>query len=50
MKKDGRERADGGVRWLTSHWDEGDVLYLFKVDVEGEVLRQIELDGPEPSG
>ena len=34
------------VRWLTSYWDEEDILFHFEADEDGVVLRQIELQGP----
>ena len=35
------------VRWLSSLWEEGDILYYFEADEDGWVLRQVELRGPE---
>jgi hypothetical protein len=35
------------VRWLRSYWDEEDVLFFFEADVDGWVLRQVELRGSD---
>lgn len=35
------------VYWISCHWPEGDVLFLFELDAGGWVLRQVELKGPE---
>jgi hypothetical protein len=34
------------VRWLTSCFEDDDVLYYFEFDEDGWVLRQVELEGP----
>jgi hypothetical protein len=34
------------VRWLSSYWDEEDILFYFEADEDGVVLRQVELQGP----
>jgi hypothetical protein len=34
------------VRWLTSYFEDDDILYYFEFDEDGWVLRQVELEGP----
>ena len=34
------------ARWLSSYWDEEDILFYFEADEDGVVLRQVELKGP----
>jgi hypothetical protein len=34
------------VRWLTSYFEDDDVLFYFEFDEDGWVLRQVELEGP----
>jgi hypothetical protein len=34
------------VRWLSSYWDEEDILFYLEADEDGVVLRQVELKGP----
>ena len=34
------------VRWLTSYFEDDDILYYFELDEDGWVLRQVELEGP----
>lgn len=34
------------ARWLSSYWDEDDILFYFEADEDGVVLRQVESKGP----
>ncbi|MFI1656472.1 hypothetical protein ACH4ZU_16405 [Streptomyces sp. NPDC020472] len=33
--------------WIRCYWDEEDTCFYFEIDVEGWVIRQVELEGPE---
>ncbi|MGW7001904.1 hypothetical protein ACWGCW_03470 [Streptomyces sp. NPDC054933] len=33
---------------MRCYWDEEDTWFYFEVDAEGWVIRQVELEGPEP--
>lgn len=35
--------------WMRCYWDEEDTWFYFEVDAEGWVIRQIELEGPDPT-
>ncbi|MER6114791.1 hypothetical protein [Streptomyces sp. NPDC001743] len=35
--------------WMRCYWDEEDIWFYFEVDAEGWVIRQIELEGPDPT-
>ncbi|MFI7236937.1 hypothetical protein [Streptomyces cyaneofuscatus] len=34
---------------MRCYWDEEDTWFYFEVDAEGWVIRQVELQGPEPT-
>ncbi|MCM2578711.1 hypothetical protein [Streptomyces meridianus] len=37
----------GETAWFRCYWAEEDVWFFFAVDARGDVIRQIELQGPE---
>ncbi|WP_432070657.1 hypothetical protein [Streptomyces sp. AA1529] len=35
--------------WMRCYWGEEDIWFYFEVDADGWVIRQVELQGPEPA-